>query len=344
MKIKKEVIIGIIVVIAGALLYFGLSFLKGNSIFQKGKNYYAVYNRVDGLVKGNPVIFNGYTIGKVKDIAISHNHNRQFIVQFNVSNTVLKINKDAAAKLASQGLMGSMAIEMVLGKSKDLAQDGDTLRSSVKKSLTQEVNSQLLPLKNKVEGLVSTIDSTVTVFAAIFNDDARGNISGSFEGIENAINTLGHTAKTLDILVQNQATNVGAITENVKHITTNINKNQDKFNNILNNFSKISDNMAKAQIAETMNNTKEALAQLTEVLNKVNEGQGTLGKLLKNDTLYYNLEAASKQLDLLLKDMRLDPKRYVHFSVFGKKNREYKGSGEVDYKDKPKKEEGVNKQ
>lgn len=331
MKIRKEIIVGIVVIIAAVLLYFGFSFLKGNDIFKKGRDYYAVYNRVDGLGTASPVLYNGYHIGRVQNIYFSPQYNGRIVVMFNISNSVLKINKDAQAKIISSDLLGSKAIEIVLGKSKKLVNPGDTLRSGIEKSLKEEVNAQLLPLKNKTEGLISTVDSAVNVFAAIFNEDAREHLKRSFASIETSISTFEKTSKRMDTLVKNQSANISQITENVKHITSNINNNQKKLNNIIDNFSSISDTLAKAHIAETINNTKKALTQFTTAMKRINEGQGTIGQLAKNDTLYYNLQVASKNLDLLLKDMRQYPGRYVHFSIFGRKDKGYKGSGKVSY-------------
>lgn len=325
MKIKREAKIAIIFIAALILFFWGFNFLKGRHLFSSERTYYAVYKQVNGLVEANPVVINGYKVGIVNKIYFHPDGSGRLIVKFNVDNDI-RIPYNTVAKLYSSDILGSRAIELVLGDSKVDAATGDTLKTQIQASLGEEVSIQMMPIKQKFENVMLSIDSVLVVIRGVFDENTRKNLALSFESIKLTIKNLEHTTYNIDTLVTTQKYKLAAIISNVESITANIKKNNDKISNIIVNFSNISDTIAKAKISSTINNADKALGEFNMILGKVNRGEGSLGMLVNNDSLYRNLNSASDQLNQLVEDIKLNPQRYISISVFGKKSKPYKSS------------------
>jgi len=317
MKISREIKVGFVFVIALALFIWGFNFLKGKDFFSEQREFYAVYEKVDGLVTANPVSINGLKVGKVRELYFDGSADANIIVKFVIDDPIL-IPNNSTAKIFSSDLLGSKGINLILGDAFEYIESGDTLRSDIEGSLKDEVNKQMLPLKLKAENLMSSIDSVVSVIQYVFNKDTRDNLAKSFESIKFTLNNLQSTTSTIDTLVLSQKSRLANIIGNVESITANLKNNREQFNNIISNFSALSDTLAQSNISSTLAKANSALQGITNVLEKVNKGEGSLGMLLHNDTLYLNLESSANELNNLLEDMRLHPGRYVHFSVFGR--------------------------
>lgn len=309
-----------------ALLYWGINFLKGRDIFNKERVFYAVYPQINGLVKANPVLLNGFRIGQVKDIYVHPDNSGKIIVEFSVTNNDVQVPINSVAKLYSSGLLSSMAIELKIGNSTIMAEDGDTLNTYVQATLTEEVNVQFQPIKQKFETVMLSIDSVLVIIRSVFNENTRRNLEQSFESIRLTINNLEHTTYNLDTLLSSQRGNLASIIRSVESISNNIKNNNDKITNIINNFSNITDTIAKSNIASAIDNADKSLKQFSDIMEKINRGEGSLGMLVNNDSLYNNLNNSSKELNELIEDIKLNPRRYLNFSVFGpsKKTNEYK--------------------
>lgn len=325
MKIKREAKIAIIFIAALILFFWGFNFLKGKNLFTTQRTYYAVYKQVNGLVEANPVVINGYKVGIVNKIYFHPDGSGRLIVKFNVDNDI-RIPYNTVAKLYSSDILGSRAIELVLGNSKVDASSGDTLSTQIQASLGEEVSIQMMPIKQKFEDVMLSIDSVLVLIRGVFDENTRKNLSLSFESIKLTIKNLENTTYNIDTLVTTQKYKLAAIISNVESITANIKKNNDKISNIIVNFSNISDTLAKAKIASTISNADKALGEFNMILGKVNRGEGSLGMLVNNDSLYKNLNSASEQLNQLVEDVKLNPQRYINVSVFGKKQKAYKPS------------------
>ena len=315
MKISRELIVGIIFVITVGLFIWGFNFLKGSDIFKKQREFYVEYYAVNGLTRANPIVINGLKVGQVKDLYFAPDNSGNIIVILVISND-FPIPNNSIARIYSSDLMGSKAIDLQLGNSKVLAQSGDTLRAKVEASLKEEVNAQVQPLKKKAEDLMGSIDSVVTVIQTIFNENARENLENSFESIKNTLLTLQNTTQNIDTLVNTEKNRLSSIINNVDDITKNLKENNENISNILANFSTLSDTLAKSEIPKTFINANRAIGKLSNILEKINKGEGTLGLLLNNDSLYIELQKSSSDLNKLLEDIRLNPKKYVRFSVF----------------------------
>ncbi|MDQ2179042.1 MlaD family protein [Marinifilum sp. D714] len=314
MKISKDSIIGLVVIGAIAILIWGINFLKGFNMLSSEQKFCAKYERVDGLKKSSPVTLRGYKIGQIKSIQFSSKADN-LIVEFSISDE-FQLPKDTEARIVSSDIMGTKEIQLLPGKSKLTLSTGDTLLGSMEGDLKEQVSMQMLPLKRKAENLMSSVDSVLTVIQYIFNKDTRENLTRSFSSIEQTFQKLENTSGTLDTIVTGQKTHMENIISNVDSITTNLKENNKNISNILTNFSSISDSLKAVEIAETINNAKLTLKQSNEILEKINSGQGSMGMLINNDTLYMNLEAASNSLTNLLIDLKNNPKKYMHFSLF----------------------------
>ena len=306
------------------LLFWGANFLKGSNIFHKNRSFYAVYERIDGLSTSNPVLINGFKIGQVEKISFLPDYSGRLLVQFSVDNDEFNIPKDTRAMIISADLLGSKSIDLRLGVSAEQLKENDTLMSEIEASLSESVNQQIAPLKLKAEALIQSVDSAILIVKAIFNKKARTDLDSSFSSIRRSFETLERTSYKVDLIVQEERDNLKSIFKNIESITNIFQQNNEKLNAAISNIEAITDSLAGANLRATVANASIAMKEIADLMEKVNSGEGSLGALMNNDTLYNNLEAAALDLDKLLLDMRLNPERYVHFSIFGKKKRESK--------------------
>lgn len=320
MKIRKEVKVGIVTTLALACFIYGFNFLKGKNLFSSQRKFYAVYNNIDGLVEANPLMINGFKVGIVGEIKLLGDTSGNVIVTIILDNDV-NVPKNSIAKVVSSDILGSKAVQLILGRGTDYAVSGDTLVSAQEDNLKTSVNKTIAPLQKKAEGLITSIDSVMVVVQQVFNESARQNLAKSFESIKMAISSLETTSFRLDTMVNSEKSKISSILTKVNVLATTLANNSDKLGNVINNFSNISDSIAKANLTGAINNANVALNQASSIMTKINSGQGTIGMLVNNDTLYRKLDKSTDDLDKLLKDLRINPERYVHVSVFGRKDR-----------------------
>lgn len=313
MKITNETKVGVLAAVAITILIVGYSFLKGNDVFSKDNEFYAMYERVDGLAVSKPVLVNGYQIGRVSNLTLLSDG--QIMVQFKVDPTYA-IPKNTVARLESTDLLGGKAIVFDLGTGSALALDGDTLNSNVQKDLLEQVQ----PIQKKAELIIARLDSVLTSVNNTLNPGFQRNFDRSFASIARTLETLEKTTRTVDGLVYNQSSKISGILSNLESISANFKDNNEKITTILNNFEKLSDNAAKADFTKTLNEANKAVADLQAVINKVNTGTGSIGLLINDASMYNNLNNAAANLDKLMIDLKANPKRYVSFSVFGKRD------------------------
>jgi phospholipid/cholesterol/gamma-HCH transport system substrate-binding protein len=315
LKISKEFTIGILFILAILILLWGFNFLKNRELFSKEKTLFAVYKNVDGLEPSGPIFINGVKVGQVKKVYFDPSMNGDIIVELMFTQH-FPIPDNSTAKIFSVDLMGSKAINIILGTSAELALEGDTLFTEVEASLKDAVNAQIAPLKIKAEELLSSIDTMVVAIQGVFNKDIREDLSASIKSIRNTFRNLESTTQNLDTLVYAQSGRLSGIIYNIEMITQNLRNNSQEINRILDNFANISDSLARADIAGIANNLNTTVNSISTVLNKLDKGEGTLGMLLNDDKLYLDLEKSASELNKLLEDIRINPKRYVRVSVF----------------------------
>lgn len=315
MKIANETKVGILAAFSIALLIIGYNFLKGNAIFSNETILYAKYPRVDGLAVSKPVLINGFQIGRVDKLKLEKDGS---IVATLKINGKYDIPKNSVARLESTDLLGSKAIVMALGTDKQFAQEGDTLNAHVQQNLMEAVQ----PVQKKAELIIGKMDSILSSVNSILNPNFQKNVDKSFNSIAATLASLDATSKKVDKLVGSESSKVAGILSNVEAITSNLKSNNQKINNVLNNLNTISDQVAASNFKQTIENANKAVIDFQEVANKINSGKGTIGLLLNDPRMYDNLNNASKNLDNLIIDLKENPKRYVHFSVFGGGNKD----------------------
>jgi phospholipid/cholesterol/gamma-HCH transport system substrate-binding protein len=277
---------------------------------------------VEGLAVSNAVKVKGVQVGRVGKIFLGEN----VTVKIKIDGDV-KIPKNSVARIVSSDLLGSRIIELELTNDKDFYEDGDTLFSSQQESLTKSVQAEILPVKEKAENLISSIDSVITIIRTVFNNETRKNIERSVKNISSTLEHINSSSENIDELLEKNTSKLQSIFNNIESITSNLRKNEENITAILSNLNQISDSLAKADLLQTVNNAKETLSQATHILEKINKGEGTIGMLVNDDKLYKNLEQSSKDLDILFQDLKENPGRYVHLSLFGKKDKSSKDEG-----------------
>ncbi len=299
MKIPKEVKIGLIITLVLVVFIWGVNFLKGRNLFTTSNQYYAVFDAIGGLEKSARVGANGYTLGIVSDITFFPGNYKKILVEISVDRQ-FKIPKNTIIEVYSADFMGSKAINLVLGNSPVFAKDDDTLASRYEGDLLKK----LMPLKDRAENLIISIDSVMAIIRTTFNPETKRNVQRSIAA--------------MDDLILSQKTKITLILDHLESISNNLASSNKSVTNIVNNLSSVSDSIAKADLKKVIDQTNFALSQSNDILLKINKGKGTIGKLVNNDSLYVVLEKTVKDLDNLLNDLNKNPKRYVHFSVFGK--------------------------
>lgn len=308
MKLSREIKTGILVLGAILLLIFGYSFLKGTNIFNKNREFYVKYQNVEGLAIAAPVTVNGLNVGKIMDISFE-NDMGGLIVKFAVEND-FDFSKNSMVRIYSTGLLGGKALAIYPGYDLTrLAVTGDTLRGDVEDGMLTAVTKALGPLEAKVNNTLATVDTMLHGVTDILDDKTRQNLKSAIENLNLTLNSFSGVSQNLDQILSNNSSKLDNTFSNLDRTA--------------NNLSRLSDSLAQLETGKLVKDLQNMVSKLNEVVDGVDRGEGSMGKLLKDDQLYENLEGASRQLEQLLQDIKLNPKRYVHISVFGKKQKVY---------------------
>ena len=320
-KVSKEFKIGAIVVISIALLFMGVNYLKGINIFQNQRTYYAVYDNIDGLGQSNPVMLNGFKIGLVKEVKLHPNGQGNLLVEILINDENLQIPDDTKAKIFTSDLLGSKAVDMVLGESMVMAADSDTLLSDIESDLATEMKAQLAPLKAKVDDLTAGIEVIITNLQAVFEDEATQGLPEVFETLNRTMLTLEQASLGIDAAVAENRTKLNGIMGNVESITGNLAESNEDLTAVISNFESISDSLAQTNLKGTIEKADAAMTDLAEIMEKIDNGEGTIGMLINNDSLHTALNQSNFELQTLINDIYTNPWRYIHVSIFGKKDK-----------------------
>ena len=227
------------------------------------------------------------------------------------------VPENSICKIVNQDLMGTKGVSLILGKSTTFSTPGDTLLSSIENSLQDEVNAQILPLKNKAEGLIGSVDSLLTIVTAVLNKNTRDNLSNSIKSLDETFEILSHTMVKIDSVVYQNDAKITRIVSNLELITSNLNDSVSGIKSILYNISSITDSLSKSNITSLVNN-------VNKISNNLNAGNGSLSKLMNDEKLYDNFEKSTAELAELIEDIKNNPKRYVNFSLLGSGSKNFK--------------------
>lgn len=319
MRFKREYRIALLVIGGGLLLAFGVNYLKGLDLLSKRNIYHAIYPDAGGMVESNALQYNGTKVGQVVGVRLMRDGSGRVVISYQIEENWLRIPKDSRFTLGGD-LFGKWAI-LNMGRSSDFAQAGDTLQGDAQLSLTEGFAAAVDPLKQKAEGMLASVDSVLTSLQLILNDSARRDIDASFASIRATLESFNRSAERIDDMIADERATIQAVLNDIKQVTGNLVKYNAAIAHILVNMDSITTSLADGDLDRIKGDLAATTGQLRQAMERIERGEGTLGALMKNDTLYRNLESASRELDLLLEDMRLNPNRYVHFSLFGRKDR-----------------------
>ena len=308
MKITREVKTAILVITSILLFIWGYGYLKGKDLFTNYKTLYVEYENVEGLLPSAPVTLNGLTIGKVNSIAINESTGK-LLVELQL-NTDFPISKSSIASIYEPSFIEGKQVAILPNfNDKSIAVDGQTITGNVKLSMTSEVSQKLEPLQEKIEKLLSNADNLVTGLNNILDKKGQQDIKKSLAELSSTMEQFHKASLSANTILEDNKTQIKGVVSN--------------FNKISGDFSKISDSLQKADLAKTARVLQKTLGNVDQIIANLQSGKGTMGKMLKDEALYNNLSKTSKELELLLQDVRLYPTRYVNVSVFGKKNKPY---------------------
>lgn len=296
----REVKVGIMAIAAVFILYFGLNFLKGIDIFSSVSYYYASYENIGGLVPSSPVYVKGFKVGQVEEVKYDFSKKQSFVIKISVSKDI-KLPKGTIVQLYDEGLMGGKAIQLIyepILASQTMYTPNDTIPSEVGTGLMAQVAGDLMP---KIESISTQADSLLrSVRVLVENKDLNKSISS----IEKTTANLAVTSAQLKNVMSND----------VPHIMKDV-------NTVTSDFKQITGNLKKIDYAATFASIDHTIANLNLITDKINSSEGTIGLLLNNKDLYINLTNTAANSDKLLIDLKANPKRYVHFSLFGDKTK-----------------------
>lgn len=309
MKISKEIKTAV-VVLGGILLFImGFTYLKSSPIFDSSRKFIAVYDNIGGLTVGTTVNINGFQVGRVTEIKFHPKQSGRLVVTVSVDKDIA-ISKTSVIQLFENGLLGGKGIQIIPDHSnKQLAQSKDTLKGTNKPGMTVLLEKKLNPLVLKIEGAMSNADHLLTSINEVVDSDSKKSLKNTIEKLDLVMSDFAVSAKLLKGIMTTNGDKLSHALGNVDQITTN--------------FAKLSEGLAASNLDKTALELQSAVTGLNNLLAKIESGQGTLGKLFEDEQMYTNLTKTSKQLELLLEDLRINPKRYMHFSVFGKKQKPY---------------------
>jgi phospholipid/cholesterol/gamma-HCH transport system substrate-binding protein len=306
-EVKKEFKVGILVITALVILYFGIGFLKGSDIFNPARSYFVAYENVDGLTPSNPIMLDGFQVGLVKRIKIFQGRKKPVVVELEINKDIV-VGDSAKALLSNNGLLGGKMIILDPG-SRLKALEGDTLIASVAPGFTSMLEDKAQPMVDKVTALVNSVDGLIHSF-----EPTVGKMNESLEAITKLSNTS-------NAVMADSKQDIAHITQNLDKLSKSLLDAEKQLELIMTKVGKLGDSLNKADLAGTIHSLHRTTDQLNKTMVALNQGQGTMGKLLKSDSLYRNLNASSASLNALLIDFKANPKRYVHFSVFGSKDK-----------------------
>ena len=320
MKLKKEILIGIIGIVGISILVVGSYFLKGQELWKSRFVYYSKFNNTEGLTTGRPVNLNGLQVGIITNVKFDSKNFNNIVVEFELTNPNIQKLKKGSKILLNSDLLSGAYLDIAWGDSTDYHNSRDTIPSLVSLALEDQINERLIPLEKKTNELISTADSAIKTIEAIFSRNTD-NLDESFDGIKNSIKNLERVSLEISSLIRTEKQNISQIISNVNLITDNLKENNNKINQILENAADISDTLIASDINATIENAKESLQQFNLILYDIQNGDGTLSHLIKDSTIYLSVNKMIDEASRLIENIKTEPKRYVRFSIFGGKDK-----------------------
>lgn len=314
---SRELKIGLVVTGAIVLLIYGFNFLKGYNLLSPRKEFVGTYSSVEGLVEANPVILNGLKVGQVTEIKLHPLHTDSVMVRFSVDESI-ELFDSSKATIISSDLLGSKAVELKigkLGKSGNKLMPGAFVRSGLESSLEDAVKEELRPLQAKVENLLGGLEEVTVVIQEALNEEVRNNLTKGMERIPIAIRNLENATVKIDTLVTVQSDKLANIFSNIESISYSLRQSNSDIKRIIANTAELTDSLTQACLKDAICNANDAILASNEIMRKINEGEGSMGLLLNDSTLYNNLAASTASVDSLLTEINKNPHKFMHISL-----------------------------
>lgn len=329
MKISNETKVGILTVVALVILILGFNFLKGKDLFNRSKKIYAVFDKLGPLEKSNVVKINGISIGSVYEIEPTDKDITSVKVTISLFRDVnIPVNSVA---YISPGLVGSSILIIEKGSdSTHFLKDGDELQTKPQTDILGDISSEVSPTLVKIRQSLDSLNRVFSNINRLFNSDTKGNLQQSVDNIKEATASL---RKLLDP----QSSDLAIILKNASSITENLKKNNDSITATIGNAKRFSEKLSRLNLQQTMDTLETAISQLKTTMNKISSTDGTLGALINDKKIYNKLNDAILSLEILFDDIRAHPKRYVNFSIFGRKDKGNELTSPSEKSDIPKK-------
>jgi len=307
-KITGEVKVGLLTLVSGLILYFGFNFLKGIEFFDSTTTYYVVYDEVGGLKASNPVYVNGLSVGKVASIKIMQDRGNKLLVAMDVQRELI-FNDSSLASLGDDGLLGGKKIDLIVQSGKRVLVNGDTLNPQKVASLTDMLTARATPVMATLDQTLASLNSLLKEYEGM-----------SIEVKKILANTSQVTTNANGIMTDNRG-QLATTMANVNRLTNSLVETERSLKPILGKMNTFADSLNSLQLAATVANANRTVGSLNQTLAAINKGQGSMGKFIYNDSLYANINRTVVSLDSLFYDLKARPKRYVHFSLFGRRDR-----------------------
>ena len=308
---SKELKTGVAAIIILCLGYWGFNFLKGQNLLEPASRvFYIEYDNIQGLNKASTVSINGLQVGKVTEIIFNKDTLKKgkLVVKIALDND-FEFSKNSVAKIYSTSIIGGESLAIIPSYEGEIAVSGDYLKGEVESDIFTSVGETLNPLKTKVERVIIGADSLLIALNDVLDLKSRDSFKRTILGLETTISSMTNTLSSFNKMIDSTKGDIDIVLEDTKKITKN--------------FVKVSDTLVTVNLGQTVKTLQTTLANVNGLLLGIENGKGSLGKLATDDTMYKNLTNASRELEELLKEMKLNPKRFVHFSLFGKKAKPY---------------------
>lgn len=299
MKISNETKVGVLAAISITILIVGYSFMKGENLFSSNKTYFAIYDEVDGLFRSNPVVINGYKVGHVSSVTFNQ-ETLNLIVSVQIPGNI-KIPKNTVLKITNNDLLGSKAIEIIMGTDSTLAQDGDTLTSAKDPGMAQAITSVMMPLSDKVNSVLAGLDTAIS----------DGDLKTTMNELNEALIAVKNTTLKLNDVLGGKSEKLDNILTNIEVMTKDLRSGTPKFNSIMAQLDQTSAQLATLNLKGITDKLSIAISELQKTLEAINSEEGSLAKLTNDDELWVKFNSATNSLDSLAKDMQRYPRRYL---------------------------------
>lgn len=299
------------------LFVWGVNYLKGKDVFSRQIVFYAVYDNVGGLLETNPVSVSGVNIGQVDRIAFHPDGSGRVVVRALIDRQInIPVNSEAI--IAATDIFGFKGLEVNLGNDTNTIKSGDTLTGFFKASPGEVITDEFDKIKDQASLITAQVDSVLTSINSILSTRNRTMFDNIVQNLEISTATLNNTMQHIDMITQKEADKLSNILSGIESIVANFEDNNETIDQVIKNLADVSDILVSEEFVSAIENAGEAMESLRIIMHNIEQGQGTAGLIMQDETLYHKLTESSEQLELLLEDIRENPGKYFRISVFGR--------------------------